>query len=600
MKRSNFLATLLAIAILLPSALLAKKDKDADTTESAETAEASSEDSKLSDDLKDLHPLTLVDVIVQYNEAPDAKSDKTLLKHGGEIKRELNAINARQARITVQSIRKLEKDDNILYISLDRAVEPELEFAAPAIGATMAHDYGYTGEGVGIAVIDSGVAEMSAVWEQTIYHESFAGFARFDEYGHGTHVAGILGGHWNERNGWSSSGPGERVMDGIAPKAHIISLKVLDREGRGTDSNVVAAINRAIELKDEFNIRIINLSIGRPVFESHKKDPLCQAVKAAHKAGILVVAAAGNLGRDDLEGTKGYGTIVSPGNSPFALTVGAMNDMGTETRADDRIASYSSKGPTAIDHFVKPDIVAPGNKIHSALAPFSHLVTSHAGNIQTPSFISSQNYQYFVLNGTSMAAPMVSGAAALLLEKDPKLNPNKVKAILMGTASTDFAMQDVVVDPATGETFTNYYDIFTVGAGYLDIMAALNETEKPKGNAKSPEAVFDEDTNTAHMVVTENSVWGSGAAWGSRKVWGSGRFVDGTAAVWGSRMVRGNAMLSSDALWGTAAVWGSRSMSGHSTLWGQAAVWGSRTGRTRAWNADTFDVQGLTVLLNGE
>src|SRR5205814_4112660 len=111
--------------------------------------------------------------------------------------------------------------------------------------------------------------------------------------------------------------------------------------GAGTDSGVIAAIDQAINLKATYNIRVINLSLGRPVFESFALDPLCQAVEAAWKAGIVVVAAASNYGRDDSQHTKGYGTIASPGNDPFVITVGAMNAMGTPYITDDKITSYS-------------------------------------------------------------------------------------------------------------------------------------------------------------------------------------------------------------------------------------------------------------------
>src|SRR5208282_4947363 len=150
---------------------------------------------------------------------------------------------------------------------------------------------------------------------------------------------------------------------GMAPGANIINLRVLDQNGSGTDSQVVAAIQQAIQLKSQYNIRVINLSLGRPVFESYTLDPLCQAVEQAWQAGIVVVVAAGNDGRDNSEGTNGYMTITAPGNDPYVITVGAMKTEGTPTRTDDLIASYSSKGPTAIDHIVKPDLVAPGNNV---------------------------------------------------------------------------------------------------------------------------------------------------------------------------------------------------------------------------------------------
>ena len=132
---------------------------------------------------------------------------------------------------------------------------------------------------------------------------------------------------------------------------------------------MIAAIGRAIELKDTYGIRVINLSLGRPIFESYKKDPLCQAVERAWKAGIVVVVAAGNQGRNNMFGTDGYGTILSPANDPYVITVGAMSDMSTSNRSDDQLASYSSKGPAVVDHVVKPDLVAPGNQIISLASP---------------------------------------------------------------------------------------------------------------------------------------------------------------------------------------------------------------------------------------
>ena len=125
------------------------------------------------------------------------------------------------------------------------------------------------------------------------------------------------------------------------------------------------------QFQETYNIRVINLSLGRPVFESYTVDPLCQAVEAAWKAGIVVVTAAGNSGRDNSLGTRGYGTIASPGNDPYVITVGADERQRHAYAYDDNVASYSSKGPTLIDHIVKPDIVAPGNSVVSVLASTS-------------------------------------------------------------------------------------------------------------------------------------------------------------------------------------------------------------------------------------
>jgi len=153
---------------------------------------------------------------------------------------------------------------------------------------------------------------------------------------------------------------------------NLIDLRVLDANGSGTDSMVIAAIQRAIALKSAYNIRVINLSLGRGISTGYAQDPLCQAVESAWRAGIVVVAAAGNFGRISVSGSNGYGTVAAPGNDPLVLTVGAMKSMNTYSRTDDQVASYSSKGPTTYDHVVKPDVVAPGNTVVSIDATGAH------------------------------------------------------------------------------------------------------------------------------------------------------------------------------------------------------------------------------------
>ena len=262
-------------------------------------------------------------------------------------------------------------------------------------------------------------------------------------------------------------------------------MRVLDQNGAGTDSAVINAINTAIQLKLLFNIRVINLSLGRPVFESYTLDPVCQAVEKAWKSGIVVVVAAGNNGR--YQPTDGYGTITSPGNDPYVITVGAMKTMGTPTRVDDLIASYSSKGPTVVDAISKPDIVAPGNLLVSLEAPNSTLYNRVPGNRVPNSFYqkggsSAASSSYFTLSGTSMATGVVSGVVADLLQKSPSLNPDQVKARLMKTAWKSFPAFSSTTDPTSGITYTDQYDVFTIGAGYVDVEAAMAQHRCREGN----------------------------------------------------------------------------------------------------------------------
>jgi serine protease AprX len=269
-----------------------------------------------------------------------------------------------------------------------------------------------------------------------------------------------------------------------------------------------------------------------------------------------------------------------------------MKTIGTPSRADDLIASYSSKGPTLIDHVAKPDIVAPGNRIIS-LEASKGVILANSGVNQVPfsyyknPYSNSYSPDYYRLSGTSMAAPMVSGAAALMLNKDPSLTPETIKARLMKTATKAFPSYSTAVDPVTGIMYTSQYDIFTIGAGYLDVWGALNSTDSVPagGTAASPVAVFDSSTNTATMVNANtvsgtHAVWGTKDVWGATAVWGTSVFVDGQAALWGM-----------SAVWGSTAVWGVGGTQGNTAVWGTHAVWGTTT-------SDAAEVMAL--LVNGE
>ena len=181
-----------------------------------------------------------------------------------------------------------------------------------------------------------------------------------------------------------------------------------------------------------YNIRVVNLSVGAAVTESYKTDPLTLAAKRAVDAGIVVVTAAGNLGKN-AQGQTQYGGITAPGNAPWVLTVGASSHEGTVTRVDDMMAPYSSRGPSAIDFEAKPDIVAPGTGIVSLSDPSSLLYLTKAAYLLTGS-VPTAYKPYLSLTGTSMAAPVVAGTVALMLQANPSLTPNLVKAILQYTA----------------------------------------------------------------------------------------------------------------------------------------------------------------------
>ena len=249
-------------------------------------------------------------------------------------------------------------------------------------------------------MIDSGIERHPALRTRIVASVDFTGprirvGQPTDDYGHGTHVAGIAAG-------------ASREFSGIAPGAHLVNLRVLDENGAGYTSDVVDAINWAVANRKRFGIKIINLSLGHGVVESYRDDPLCEAVERAVAAKVLVVASAGNLGKLD-DGRAIIGGITSPGNSPWALTVGALNTKGTPGRGDDVMATYSSRGPTYLDGVLKPDVVAPGNKIVSLGAPGSTLWQTYPELQQS----ATARGAYFQLSGTSMAAAVgVGGGGA--------------------------------------------------------------------------------------------------------------------------------------------------------------------------------------------
>jgi serine protease AprX len=286
---------------------------------------------------------------------------------------------------------------------------------------------GVTGQGIGIALLDSGISPHKALGTRVVASVSLVtGDAdRIDEFGHGTHIAGIITGTASAASGVTGGYGG-----GIAPGAHLVNVRVLGANGSGLTSDVIAGIDWVIANRTKYNIRVINLSLGHAVMEPVASDPLCEAVERAVRAGIVVVASAGNRGKAE-DGSRILGGITSPGNSPYAITVGALNTWSTVSRSDDSVTTYSSRGPTRFDLAVKPDLVAPGNKVVSLEAAGSYLVRTYpathvAGN---------GTNGYMRLSGTSMATGVVSGGVALLLHGNKNLTPAQIKLLLQTGSS---------------------------------------------------------------------------------------------------------------------------------------------------------------------
>ena len=404
------------------------------------------------------------------------------------------------ARLYPGDIVALASDSHTLHVSPDLPVQTcdlptgYADYALEATGADFLQaNHSLSGAGVTVAVVDTGIAPHADLsgssasrivgWTDLVQNIGHP----YDDNGHGTHVAGLVGG-----NGATAASNGYNVgFTRMAPNARFVGVKALDANGGGSVSNVIAGIDWCVAHHAEFNIRVLNLSVGHTIGESYKTDPLCQACERAVSVGITVVVAAGNSGRsipNDPASPTQYGSITSPGNDPHVITVGAMNTRGTFLRTDDTICTYSSRGPSAGDLVLKPDLVAPGNNMVSLAAAGSTLAAQAGGNLLNPALYGGTGSKsYLVLSGTSMAAPVVAGAAALLLEADPTLTPDTIKARLMLSA-----------------TKTADMDYMSYGAGYLNVVGALALTQVSAQSAISPSL----SRNVDGTVDVTNFGWG--------------------------------------------------------------------------------------------
>ena len=378
-----------------------------------------------------------------------------LAKHGDQIEANHGRLDAMTATIHGDDLSALEADPDVEAVSVDamlyagavQAQEPttaKLEnVLVDALGLTKSR---YDGDKVGIAVVDSGLEKSEDLsGGRADRFVDFTGEGRdghpYDDYGHGTHVATLIAGEGRESeveieefdNGKSHRSK-LALYRGLAPKARIISLKVLDGNGAGYTSSVLRALEFAIENREKLKIDIINLSLGHPIYESPETDPLVRAVEDAVRSGMVVVASAGNYGVNQETGEVGYAGIASPGNAPSAITVGAVDMHDTSDRGDDTVTPYSSRGPAWYSGLAKPDLVAPGHRLVAVGAYNSWLYDAHAER-RVWGRRGSKKARYLRLSGTSMAAAVTSGVVALMVQANREthevaLSPNAVKAIL--------------------------------------------------------------------------------------------------------------------------------------------------------------------------
>ncbi|MDH3337181.1 MAG: S8 family peptidase [Gammaproteobacteria bacterium] len=455
---------------------------------------------------------SIAEIVVRYDQHPELFDDELVVALGGEVTRGYAHLDMRAIRIPAAYLEKLAGDDNINWLSIDdemsaTSLASRRAANVPAAGSV---NSGYSGSNIGIAVLDTGIANHGDLSDNVLQYSFLNGAypqpeivkgkivsandsPREDLFGHGTHVAGVLSG---------SGGESSDNYKGTSTGAKVLSLQVLDGHGGGSMSDVMAALDWLLTYGSYFDIRVVNLSLGKVISESNETDPLVIAVENLWDAGMVVVVAAGN------DGHYGSMTVTSPGNSRKVITVGSLTDNGTGTDfSDDYVSSFSSTGPTIGDYVLKPDLVAPGNRVVAAIPTGSVLAVSLPERVKT-CVATGCSSEYLEMSGTSMATPMVSAAAALMLDKDPSLTPATVKARLMRSA------MKINADPSES------------GAGLLDIDAALNDSGTVPGEALSPSMVFDDASGGVLVedtaVLWGDTVWGAGYLFSSGFTWASG------------------------------------------------------------------------------
>ena len=514
--------------------------------------------------------------------------DSIVARLGRGLRRRL--ANSVALEVSAQELEALKRDASARHISRDLPVVADMAITNKVTRAESVWEGtsgllglfgtpGYNGNGIVVAVLDSGIAPHSAIGSRVIARANFVSSepgASGDPFGHGTHVAGMIGGSGSAARSVTSSYNG-----GSAPAVKFVDVRVLGRTGLGYTSEVIAGIDWVVANRARYGIRVMNLSLGHPVAEPVESDPLCQAVSRAVRAGVVVVASAGNYGMT-AAGEPVLGGVSSPGNSPDALTVGAVDTRGTADRGDDTVADYSSRGPTRFDVNVKPDVVAPGTRVVSAEVPGSYIATTY------PSWhiAGSGKNSYGRLSGTSMSTAVVSGGVALLLDKYPNLSPAQIKLLVQsgarfipsagliggGTGSVDFAQSLRIGDSglvqnllgalsnvlglSSGASFVDrgtlidrLYDrtgLRLLALADLGGLLGLADEAEPGVLTLLGESNALGDTQPNHLVWGNYTGWTSAyyIAWGTpmqeptsgqHLVWGN--MADGDHLVWGTGMV---------------------------------------------------------------
>lgn len=532
---------------------------------------------------KEIHSSTVKSYILQG--ATPEQLNQLVDGIGGNVSREFPIINAVSALLTpsqadkireVGSVR-IQDDRTVITSGLTSALRVTKQFSinnriAEQTGADRVHDMNITGKGVTVAVVDSGTnlwgsigrylfRDSSGRQRVAVKYDAFRGRATYyyndDKNGHGSHVSGLIS---------SSLKDDEGNFNGIAPDVYLLSVKAFNKNGESSYSKVLDSLNWIFQNRYKYKIRVVNMSLGAEVQSHYWDDPINQAVMRLWDAGIVVVSSAGNNGKDM--------GITVPGNTPYIITVGAATDSGTAyDMTDDRLATFSAKGPT-YEGFVKPEVLAYGADIASKLDE-RYLLKLLKSSIYGD--------HYSEVSGTSQAAAIVSGVAALILSNDPYATPDEVKCRIMTTA----------VRANDGEMST--YSPFEQGAGLVNaydaVMSSATNCANTSLNIKEDllgishfigPAKIDNDGNY-YLELVDGTILSQGMHWGNADMNVSGMH-------WGNSDLRVNGMH-----------WGGKDMSVNGMHWSDADInlkgmhWGGKDLSLNGmhWSGQDMSVKGM-------
>ena len=537
------------------------------------------------------------DVVVRARPGHEAAAEALVEKLGGAVRLPLAIIGGFSATLPAGGVAALHASGDVLSVTANRHLEPQsASFSGSAYDPasdgysmsaittlTGARDWwsaGYTGKGVDVAMIDSGVAPVKGlsgpkkvVDGPDLSLESQAPNLRYlDTYGHGTFMAGLIAG----RDAAPSSQAPPSTYLGMAPGARIVSLKVADADG-GTDvSQVIAAIDWVVQHAHDpgLNIRVLNLSYGTNSLQSYTLDPLAFAAEQAWLHGIVVVAAGGN---DGYQSKRKVPALADPGFDPYVLALGTADTSGTPDLGDDQVPSFSPYPKKESTRQV--DLVAPGVHLQGLRVPSSFIDAGHSEG-----FLSSR---YFRGSGTSESTAITSGAAALVLQKFPDATPDQVKKLLMDTSAPIKGKKHAIgagelqLGPALSASLPSWEQTWpaSTGTGSLEASRGTDHLTRDGVVLEGEQDIFGAPVSTPSLAALEaaGSSW-SGGVWNGSSWSGS----SWSGSSWSGNTWSGSSWSGSS--W-SAADWTGNSWSGSS--W-SSADWSGNSWSGSSWSGGSW------------